>query len=251
MSDVEQKSKFLGIVKELSQFETNELELMLAIFKKTVNKSVDEQTEILTNEFDNACAAYGKNPSEMVALRDEIVGGYEKEFYRIKERLEEQYVNLIFELQEIQSNQKIAVTNFMKLATKDFTSSEDMETMDMLIEKYGNYCGLEEECYKMMEECVIGVPFLIETVMKFEDKQIATKNNIGIINKIKTLIRSLFKSNKFEINFVEVKRAKIIKIRENTDNVVEEIRDNTVNYVETLASYKNQIKEAANANIVA
>ncbi len=139
----------------------------------------------------------------------------------------------------------------MKLATKDFTSSEDMETMDMLIEKYGNYCGLEEECYKMMEECVIGVPFLIETVMKFEDKQIATKNNIGIINKIKTLIRSLFKSNKFEINFVEVKRAKIIKIRENTDNVVEEIRDNTVNYVETLASYKNQIKEAANANIVA
>ncbi len=251
MSDVEQKSKFLGIVKELSQFETNELELMLAIFKKTVNKSVDEQTEILTNEFDNACAAYGKNPSEMVALRDEIVGGYEKEFYRIKERWEEQYVNLIFELQEIQSNQKIAVTNFMKLATKDFTSSEDMETMDMLIEKYGNYCGLEEECYKMMEECVIGVPFLIETVMKFEDKQIATKNNIGIINKIKTLIRSLFKSNKFEINFVEVKRAKIIKIRENTDNVVEEIRDNTVNYVETLASYKNQIKEAANANIVA
>ncbi len=76
MSDVEQKSKFLGIVKELSQFETNELELMLAIFKKTVNKSVDEQTEILTNEFDNACAAYGKNPSEMVALRDEIFVRY-------------------------------------------------------------------------------------------------------------------------------------------------------------------------------
>lgn len=246
MSKVELKSKFLEIEKDLSQLETNELELMLAIFKKTVNNAVDVQTEILTNEFDNACAAYGKNPSDMVELRDELVGGYEKEFYRIKERLEEQYVNLIFELQEIQSNQKIAVTNFMKLASKDYTSSEDMETIDMLIEKYGNYCGLEEECYNMMEECVIGVPYIIETVMKFEDKQIATKSNTGIINKIITLIRGLFKANKFEINFAEVKRAKIVKIKENTDSVIEEIRDNTVNYIETLASYKNQIKEAAN-----
>lgn len=246
MNNFEQNSKFLSIVKDLSQIETNEIELMLAIFKKTVNAAVDEQTDILTNEFENACAAYGKNAAELTELRDELVGGYEKEFYRIKESLEEQYVNLIFELQEIQSNQKIAITNFMKIMSKDFVSAEDSATIDALVEKYGNYCGLEEECYKMMDECVTGVPFLIETVMKFEDKQVITKNNIGIINKIKAFFRSLIKSNQFEINFVDVKRAKLIRIKDNTDTVAEEIRDTTVNYVDTLASFKEQIKEAAN-----
>ena len=246
MNNIEDSKKVFGLVKDLSQIETNELELMLAIFKKTLNSAVAPHVEILTNEFENACAAYGKNPDELGDLRDELVGGYEKEFYKIKERIEEQYVNLIFELQETQSNEKIAITNYMKMAGSDYTSSEDAEKMDALISRYGDYCGLEEECQKMLDECAASVPYLLETVMKFEGREVIVKSNSGLLESIKKLLSSIFKTNKFETNFVDVKRAKLAMVVDNTETVAEEIRDNTVNYIDTLASYKDQIKEATN-----
>lgn len=246
MSNIEDSKKVFGIVKDLSQVETNELELMLAIFKKTINAAVEPHVEVLSNEFENACAAYGKDASTLGELRDELVGGYEKEFYKIKERIEEQYVNLIFELQETQSNEKIAITNYMKLAGSDYTSSEDSEKMDAFIDRYGDYCGLEDECQKMLDECIASVPYLIDTVMKFEGTEIVVKSKTGLLESIKKIFSSIFKSNKFETNFVDVKRAKLEMVANNTETVAEEIRDNTVNYIDTLASYKEQIKEATN-----
>lgn len=289
MNKQEVSTKLLRMIKELSQLETNEIELMLAIFKKKIKDRVNDYMRKISEDFSVKCEYYGKSHEELREIREEILGGYEREFSRISDRLQEQYVNLILELQEIQSNQKIALTNYKKMldakaeveSSREYISYKnnfnnwiekrelakdqdavdkcDMallelknpviiyeEKIDSLIEKYGNYCGLEIECYRRLEECSNSVEMAIDSVMKYDLDWLDVPRKHGIFSTIKKLLNKVFSGGKFEREFLRPTKEKIRTIRKNTDVLIENIRDNTVKYIDTLNVYKNQIKQASN-----
>lgn len=249
MNSVEESNKLFGLVKDLSQTETNEIELMLSIMKKNLAEAVNSHVESLSAEFSSKCELYGKNEETLLNVKDEIIGGYEKEFYKIKETIEEQYINLIFELQSIQTSEKEAIVDYKKILDSrhtEYDGPEDVIKTEQILDKYGNYCGLENECYKMLEECTDSINYLVGSAMKFEDNQMSLTYKKGLVAKVSYMFCKMFGLNKFEREYLERKRATIEKVKINTDNLVEEIRNNTVNYVDALASYRNQIKEAEN-----
>lgn len=114
-------------LQDISQYELNEIQLLIAIIKKNITDSIDKHMETIGNEFKNSCEYYGKNVADVVITRDEIINGYNEVFNKIASKFEEQYMNLALEIQEAQSNQKIAITNMKRVMdskTKYINSDE-------------------------------------------------------------------------------------------------------------------------------
>lgn len=289
MEKMEVSAKLIRMIKELSQLETNEIELMLGIFKKKITDRVNDYMRKISEDFSLKCEYYGKSHEELREIREEILGGYEREFSRISDRLQEQYINLILELQEIQANQKIALTNYKKMidAKLDMENSEEyisyknafdewsekkesatnQETIDKcdkalyelqnplvsyeykidtLIIKYGNYCDLENECYKKLDECNSKVDSAIDSVMQYDTEWLDNPKKNSMFTMIRKMLNKFLGSGKFEREFLRPTKVKIKNIRSNTDELIENIRNNTVRYIDTLNKYKNKIKQTSN-----
>ena len=288
MEKMEVSAKLLRMIKELSQLETNEIELMLGIFKKRITDRVNDYMRKISEDFSLKCEYYGKSHEELREIREEILGGYEREFSRISDRLQEQYINLILELQEIQANQKIALTNYKKMIDakldieqtqeyieykndlEEWSKKRELATeqdiieecdralselknpvssyeykIDTIIIKYGNYCDLENECYKKLEECSSRIDSSIDSVMQYDTEWLDNPRKYGIFAVIKKTLNKIFGGSKFEKEFLRPTKAKIKTIRSNTDVLIENIRDNTVRYIDTLNKYKNKIKQTS------
>lgn len=286
MSDIQKKDELFKIIKDLSQVETREIELMLAMFRRCIKDTVNSYMKRISEDFYTRCEFYGRAVEEVREIREEILGGYEREFARISDRYEEQYVNLIFELQEAQSNQKITISNYKKLLDakescedsdeyinyknklaeltykkdnsagkeefyeleKALSSLKDpiisyQDKIDVLMEKYGNYCGLEEECFKRLDECKENVNAALDSVMKYDAEWLGVPKKPHALEIVNRFLNRLFGYRKFEKEFISMKKKKIKMIRNNTDRLIEEIRNNTVIYIETLTLYKKNIKQ--------
>ena len=229
--------ELLNSIEKLSQYEIDEIELLMAIYQKRIIEITEKYIKELNDEFDYSY----KNPEEKTEIRNEIINGYKAQFERIQNGLEEQYVNLFYELKEIQLNQKIALVNYKKTLSKDYILDKDVETLVNLINKYGNYCGVEDECYKMIYECGNSFEELLSSVMQYDKKELITEKKIGIFEKIKNLL----KSKKKEDNFLISKREKIKNIEKNTDTVIQYIKNTTIKYISTLSIYRDIVKNEA------
>lgn len=107
--------KILGTMQELSQIELNETQLLIAIIKKNITELIDKNMSLIESEFSSTCQVYSRNENELGAEKKEILDGYRAEFEKVASKFEEQYMNIALELQESQSNQKIAVTNMKRV----------------------------------------------------------------------------------------------------------------------------------------
>lgn len=286
MNSVEQSTKLLSIVKELSDIESNEIELMVGIFKRNIADITESYLEKISKDFSFKCEFYGKKIDDVRVIHEEIISGYKKEFQKISEKLEEQYVNLMFELQEIQMNQMIAVTNYKKMldnkskfeASNEYLAyknklenlvsrRDDAETkkefdeleeelanlvdpiikyensIDAIVQKYGNYCALEEECFSKIKECEESVKDALSTVMKYDTEALAVVKKGGIFSAFKKIFNKLFAGKKFEKQFVKIKKENIARIEADTNILTEEIKNKTIEYIETLMIYKAEVKE--------
>lgn len=234
----DQNQRLLEKIERISGLEMNEIELMMSIFQRRILTITEDHLDELNNEIDFSY----ENPDEKIEVRNEIINGYKTQFERIQNGLEEQYVNLFYELKEIQSNQKIALINYKKMLDQEIITDQDIDVMTSLIDRYGNYCGLEEECYKMINECSNSFISLLDSVMQYDKKEIAINKKIGIFEKIKSLLKKKKKEDQFLIS----KREKIKKITKDTDTIMQYIKNTTIKYISTLSIYKDIIKSEAN-----
>ena len=154
----------------------------------------------------------------------------------------------MFELQEIQLNQMITITNYKKMidtknkyeVSKEFIAyknklndltkrRDDAETkkefdeletelanlvnpmlkyeksIDVLVQKYGNYCALEEECLSRMEECFNNVESTLKTIMKYDTEALTVVKKDGIFSALKKVFNKLFAGKNFEKQFIPFK----------------------------------------------
>ncbi len=107
--------KLVSIMQELSQFEISETQLLVAIIKKNISDLIEKNMKSLESEFESSCEYYGRNSIDHQEDKKQILDGYRAEFENIASKFEEQYMNVTLELQESQSNQKIAITNMKKV----------------------------------------------------------------------------------------------------------------------------------------
>ena len=285
----EQEKKLIGIIKELSQLQSSEIDLMVAIFNRNINNIISEYMIKISDDFSLKCKFYKRNEVDVEKIKTEIISSYEREFEKISDRFNEQFINIIYELQEAQLNQMVIITNYKHAIEEkenfksskeyknyinkieEFTLSRDNaetkadfdkfdkalvnlknpityyeEKIDLIVQKYGAFCALEEDCYSKLEECTNNAKIAIDSVMKYDKEWIDVKRKANIFSFFNKLLNRFVGAKKFEKEFVSKKVENIKLITENTDKLIEDTRKDTVIYVEAIAAQKDQIKKASN-----
>ena len=127
MDKEEQSKKLMGMIKDLSQTQENELDLMIGIFNRNINEMIENYMKKISEDFSSKCKFYERQERDVEEIRKEIFGAYEREFERISDRFQEQYINIIYEIQEAQMNQMIMITNYKKMLELKVNFKESKE----------------------------------------------------------------------------------------------------------------------------
>ena len=260
--------RLTNIVKEIAEEEIREVHLIIAIIKKRILDLINKNIKLLEEEFDINCERFGKKCIKFVAEKGRIIEEYKIEFNRIASKFEEEYMNLGLEIQEIQSNEKIAISNMKKiiLEKEKFIKSGEYEKFLIKIkglEEQRDNCLVKAEFDKITsyldnvkdpieiynkkidafaekyirycgleEACIIKLTECIDNIE--ESINSVMQYDIGKLMKVnkKSVFSKLFSkiggTRKFEKNYLAKKKENIIKIKSNNNSLLEKI-DNEIN----------------------
>lgn len=162
--------RLVSTINELSNTEVNEISLLIAIIKKNVVDLIEKNMKKLEDEFIAKCDYYGKSNTDASSEKEEILNGYRNEFNRIASKVEEEYMNLALELQDAQSNQKIAIVNMKKVISskKKYIESDE----------YEKFLAKIKELENKRDNCLVKVEF--DKIVNYLDN---VKDPIEIYNK--------------------------------------------------------------------
>lgn len=243
MANDERAKNLYELIIELSQVETIEIEITVAIFQKSVQLCIEKYIEYYVKEFSQACLKYRKDEKSAIKTKEEILGKYEKEFNIIVERIEEQFINLIDKLEEILEREKMLIVKFNEALDIYSKAQNDIEIMDNCIVLYNYYSAIENECRKMIHDCIMSTPLCIKNILKTETEKIAIKEKMNIFQRVKMFFKSIIISNKFEKEYVEIKQKSILQIEENVKIEANNIRNTTIDYLRTIIAYQKRIDD--------
>lgn len=148
--------ELLSRIEEISNIEVNEAALLISIIKKNITDLIEKNLKIVEDDFVSKCSFYNKKIEEVSKEKEEILNGYKEQFYNIASKLEEEYMNFALELQDAQSNQKIALVNLKKVSDSKiaYLSSGEYEiykTKIKNLEDKMNNCLIKEEFDKIAD----------------------------------------------------------------------------------------------------
>ena len=109
------EKKLMQVIEDFSNIEVLELEFKFAKFNQELKKIYDEKIKFIEDNLDNQIKFYGKNIEDCKSEKEKILSKYTIEFQKIYDQRKEQFLNIQAEIQEMQSNQKIALANFKKV----------------------------------------------------------------------------------------------------------------------------------------
>ena len=122
-------------VKELSDIEVQEKELKFAIFNNRAVANYEKRIKVIVDNFANQSAYYGKQVNDFIDEENIIIQRYNEEFQKIYDKRKNQYVNIVNEIQEMQSNQKIALANINSLSQNRDSIIKSREFQDYMSQK--------------------------------------------------------------------------------------------------------------------
>lgn len=118
--------RLLKELTEMTKTEALELQVKYAIFNKKLKDSYEEKMNVIVKNFEEQAKFYGKKVEDCIDTKNSIISKYNAEFQKIYDIRKEQFYNVVAEIQEMQSNQKIAMANMMKINAQleDLSDSE-------------------------------------------------------------------------------------------------------------------------------
>ena len=161
-------TSLLEQIKELSDIEVQEKELKFAIFNNKVYTVYAEKIKLISDNFEGQLQYYGIKDN-FKDEKEKIIARYNEEFQKIYDIRKEQFLNIINEIQEMQSNQKIALANIESLYRRR-DEVFDSEEYQEYIEKKNKY------------EYIINISKNGSNIEKYEKRLVKLRNPLDSYN---------------------------------------------------------------------
>ena len=161
-------TSLLERIKELSDIEVQEKELKFAIFNNKIYTSYEEKIKLISDNFDEQLQYYRKKDN-YGDEKEKIISRYNEEFQKIYDKRKEQFINIINEIQEMQSNQKIALANIESVYRSRDSIFES--------EEYKEYLNNKNKF-----EYMINITKNSSDIEKYKNKLINLKNPVDSYN---------------------------------------------------------------------
>ncbi len=241
------EDKLMKLIKKMTEIETVELEFLFAKFNKELQENYNEKISIIENNINSQIQYFGKKVEEYSNEKQNIIRRYADEFQKIYNKRKEQYYNIIIEIQEVQSNQKIALVNFlttvkqMKKAPEKLIDSYDKKLV-ALVAKYDNYDAIIKECEKKLEECINCSKDDFNKIMKYRSLSLTQENKVNIIiSFIKKILGKFFGKSKIQKEVIDKMGDELIDIEKNNNNIIEIINEQTIELIAKIEEARDQI----------
>ena len=241
------ENALIKYIEELSECELNELQILYAKFNNSLMQSYNEKIQAIQNNIDSQLSYYGKI-EDYQSEKEEILNKYSNEFQKIYDQRNLQFVNILSEIQEIQSNQKIALVNFEIIAKKMKEDIDDEvfdsydKKLEALVTKYDGYEAIILECKKKMDECLESAKDDFDNIVKYRNENLAVtvKSNF-IIEFINKLLSKFLGKSKFKTQVVEKMNDELLDIEKENNETVEIINEQTINLISKIEEVRDQI----------
>ena len=242
------ENRLIKYIQELSEDELNEIQILYAKFNNSLMESYNEKIQSIESNIDSQIAYYGKKVEECKSEKEEILSKYTNEFQKIYDQRNLQYVNILSEIQEIQSNQKIALVNFEVIAKKMKEDIDDElfdsydKKLEALVTKYDGYEAIISECKNKLQECIESAKDDFDNIVKYRNESltVTAKSNF-IIEFINKLLSKFLGKSKFKTQVVEKMNDELLDIEKENNETVEIINEQTINLISKIEEVRDQI----------
>ncbi len=256
--------KLMECINELEEIESIDTKLTFAIFRSSAYSKIESMVNKLKQRIEEQMKASKISNDTYDAKNKEMIKKYEDELRKIYVEYENSIINVQLEMQEAESNQKIAIANLKKINDMKNEALQKQEYIEQLInnpelhkqytnkvdayiEKFNNYNKIIDEC--LIETELVRQEFLRtldEVDIIDENNQLTTKNESffqGLINKIK----SLFSNKKsYETQFVNPTEENITKLENENVERIKEVSRKNVKFLATIIVMKKKINQYFN-----
>ena len=200
---------------------------------------------------------YKRNLAKYKNILDNYLNRYEKALNNLIEQYELEYNYLQNEIVFAQTNQKIAVANFV--ASKRGLDKANIDGNIALIEKSNkkifataqkklNYDIVIDECIARMEKCIKNTYETVEEIFCVSNDKLIF--NVGLIGKIKYSFLTTFSGKKlFHKNVMQPFEKELEDIEKTSMETVSDIKIETLQYTAQLEKIRNDINCSFNETL--
>lgn len=257
MGNVKVNEDMLVLISDLTNLEQNKLMLMATIYTRKIEELKKNKIDNLQKYLLDQIKFYKRNLAKYKNILDNYLNRYEKALNNLIEQYELEYNYLQNEIVFAQTNQKIAVANFV--ASKIGLDKANIDGNIALIEKSNkkifataqkklNYDIVIDECIARMEKCIKNTYETVEEIFCVSNDKLIF--NVGLIGKIKYSFLTTFSGKKlFHKNVMQPFEKELEDIEKTSMETVSDIKIETLQYTAQLEKIRNDINCSFNETL--
>ena len=221
----------------LSSFEQNEFKILIAIYTTLYENLKKDKINDFKNSIESQIKFYSGKLSDYSDKISQVVSKYELLINKILIEYNTRFIALMNEIQNTESNQKIAITN-MKLSI-ELKSEKKYNAVNV---KRNNYEIVLQECFNQLENCKYELKNKLNEIFYNRNNQLAIKKN-NIFQKIINLFTGKQNIDKFVFDAVDME---IKKLEETVENEIYKINIETIQNVAIIKNAQMQTQNIFN-----
>ena len=257
MGNVKVNEDMFVLISDLTTLEQNKLMLMATIYTRKIEELKKNKIDNLQKYLLDQIKFYKRNLAKYKNILDNYLNRYEKALNNLIEQYELEYNYLQNEIVFAQTNQKIAVANFV--ASKRGLDKANIDGNIALIEKSNkkifataqkklNYDIVIDECIARMEKCIKNTYETVEEIFCVSNDKLIF--NVGLIGKIKYSFLTTFSGKKlFHKNVMQPFEKELEDIEKTSMETVSDIKIETLQYTAQLEKIRNDINCSFNETL--
>lgn len=258
MGKVKVNEDMLVLITDLTNLEQNRLMLLATIYTRKIEEIKKEKIDNLQKYLLDQIKFYKRNLAKYKNVLDNYLSTYENKLNAIIEQYTAEYKYLQNEIAFAQTNQKIAIANFV--ASKRGLDKATVDSNIALIEKSNkkifataqkklNYDVVIDECMARLEKCVEDTFKVIDEIFYISNDKIMIFNN-NFITKIKHFFTITFNGNKsFEKNVINPFEKELKDIERLTTENVSKNKIEMMYYIAQLEKIRKDINSSFNETL--
>lgn len=258
MDNVKVNDDMLVLITDLTTLEQNKLMLLATIYTRKIEEIKKEKMEKFKKYLSDQIVFYKRTPDKYTSKIDRYIKIYEEKIDEVVEQYEIEYKYLQNEIAFAQTNQKIAIANF--IASKRGLDKATFDNNMALIEKSNkkvfataqkklNYDVVIDECFIKLKQCIEDTIDAIDDIFTISSEKLIVIEN-SLIVKIKYMFMTTFNGKKaFEKNVILPLEKELKNIRKLVMEIVSETKLDIVACTSQLEKIRNDINCSFNETL--
>lgn len=246
--------ELMELINQLGQIETIDTEITFAIFRSSTQKRMEEKVNELINKIKEQMITYGIENKEYEEQNEKIITKYKEVLKKMYTEYENSIISIQLEMQEAESNQKVAIAGFKKIADVKKENITMLQNNPAALQKYiekENACIKKFNDYNtILDECLIETEMCRKEFLKELDKINIITQEMQLVKKsskfqeIIQKIKNVFNGKRYYEAFLNNIEQNILNLESINEPKIKEVSNQNVKFIATIIVMRKKINNS-------